>query len=103
MNELSNEPIKLYIIKIIGKCYGSGKLEFGEYLSAEKPFLLNHLYQAYANPIKYGDFLLYLSKMKKYDVIVIFLREVKELKNNIIFDFFKMLMNKEYIREIILK
>lgn len=103
MNELRNEPIKLYIVKIIGMCYSSGKLEFGEYLSAEKSSLLNHLYQTYANPTKYDDFLLYLSQMKKYGVILVFLREVEEMKNNIFFDFFKILMKKNYIRDIAAK
>ena len=94
---------RIIIIRIILLLYTLGNFNFGKYLSPYKSELIKLLHNAYVNPPASIHLYKYLINMDKYGFFLKFLEEAKELNDDWICDFFRLLLDEKNLLEVLNK
>ena len=94
---------RIIIIRIILLLYSFGNFDFGKYLSPYKSDIIKILYDAYVNPSSSIFLYIYLKKIHKYGFFLNFFKEAEALKNDWIYDFFRILLDEKNIIEVLNK
>ena len=106
INQLKKDKFgntRTILIKIIPLLYSNGKIEFGPYLSSYKSKIINLIYNGYKTPLQSILLFRELYKLEKYGIILRFLNEVENLRNEQIYDFFQILTKEKTIKDILEK
>ena len=106
INQLKKDKFgntRTILIKIILLLYSNGKIEFGPYLSSYKSKIINLIYNGYKAPLQSILLFRELYKLEKYGIILRFLNEVENLRNEQIYDFFQILTKEKTIKDILEK
>ena len=106
INELKGENFaksKIILIKIILLLYSNEEIELGPYLSPYKSKIINLIYNGYKNPLQSIHLFHELYNFEKYGIILRFLNEVEELREEEMYDFFQILTKEKNIKDILEK
>ena len=106
INQLKGEKFaksKIILIRIILLLYSNEEIELGPYLSPYKSKIINLIYNGYKTPLQSIHLFHELYNLEKYGIILRFLNEVEELREEEIYDFFQILTKEKNIKDILEK
>ena len=103
LSKLKKEPQIKLLVKVIHILYYEGMLDFGPYLSQYKSQIIELIYKALKDKFESLNLMIYLKNIKKYGALIKFLEETKGFEDFILCDFFKILSNRQNIKDIINK
>ena len=106
INQLKGEKFaksKIILIRIILLLYSNEEIELGPYLSPYKSKIINLIYNGYKTPLQSIYLFHELYNLEKYGIILRFLNEVEELREEEIYDFFQILTKEKNIKDILEK